>query len=91
MQIPHGVAVHTAGFTNLTRDHLDYHGTMGAYVAAKARLIDYLTPTGTAVINADDDAWYVLARAPRQVRFSLAGNDADVRASGVRYTPRGSS
>ncbi|HUQ83486.1 MAG TPA: UDP-N-acetylmuramoyl-L-alanyl-D-glutamate--2,6-diaminopimelate ligase [Gemmatimonadaceae bacterium] len=85
-----GLAFDVAGFTNLTRDHLDYHGTMDAYVAAKARLVDYLTPTGTAVINADDDAWQVLARAPRQVRFSLAGNDADVRASGVRYTPRGS-
>ena len=86
-----GLAFDAAVFTNLTRDHLDYHGTMEAYVAAKARLIDYLTPTGTAVINADDDAWRVLARAPRQVRFSLAGNDADVRASDVRYTPRGSA
>ncbi len=85
-----GLAFDAAVFTNLTRDHLDYHGTMQAYVAAKARLIDYLTAEGTAIINADDDAWQVLARAPRQVRFSLAGNDADVRASGVRYTPRGS-
>jgi len=85
-----GLVFDAAVFTNLTRDHLDYHGTMEAYVAAKARLIDYLTATGTAVINADDDAWQVLARAPRQVRFSLAGNDADVRAAGVQYTPRGS-
>jgi UDP-N-acetylmuramoyl-L-alanyl-D-glutamate--2,6-diaminopimelate ligase len=86
-----GLAFDAAVFTNLTRDHLDYHGTMEAYVAAKARLIEYLTPIGIAVINADDDAWQVLARAPRQVRFSLAGNDADVRASNVRYTPRGSA
>ena len=86
-----GLVFDAAVFTNLTRDHLDYHGTMEAYVAAKARLIDYLTPTGTAVINADDDAWRVLARAPRTARFSLAGNDADVRASSVRYTPRGSA
>jgi len=85
-----GLVFDAAVFTNLTRDHLDYHGTMEAYVAAKARLIDYLTATGTAVINADDDAWQVLARAPRQVRFSLSGNEGDVRASGVRYTPRGS-
>lgn len=85
-----GLSFIVAVFTNLTRDHLDYHGTMDAYVAAKARLVDYLTPEGIAVINADDPAWQVLARAPRQVRFSLAGNDADVRASDVRYTPRGS-
>ena len=85
-----GLAFAAAVFTNLTHDHLDYHGTMEAYVAAKARLIDYLTTSGIAIINADDDVWRVLARAPRQVRFSLAGNDADVRASEVRYTPRGS-
>jgi UDP-N-acetylmuramoyl-L-alanyl-D-glutamate--2,6-diaminopimelate ligase len=85
-----GLSFISAVFTNLTRDHLDYHGTMDAYVAAKARLIEYLTPTGTAVINADDPAWQVLAKSPRQVRFSLAGNNADVRASGVHYTPRGS-
>ena len=41
-------------FTNLTRDHLDYHGTMDAYFAAKARLLDHLAPGGVAVINADD-------------------------------------
>ena len=85
-----GLAFDVAVFTNLTRDHLDYHVTMEAYVAAKARLIDYLTSTGAAVINADDPAWQVLAAAPRQVRFSLAGHDADVHAANVRYTPRGS-
>jgi UDP-N-acetylmuramoyl-L-alanyl-D-glutamate--2,6-diaminopimelate ligase len=85
-----GLSFITAVFTNLTRDHLDYHGTMDAYIAAKARLLDYLTPGGVAVINADDPAWQVLSRASRQVRFSLVGNDADVRASDIRYTPRGS-
>jgi UDP-N-acetylmuramoyl-L-alanyl-D-glutamate--2,6-diaminopimelate ligase len=85
-----GLSFISAVFTNLTRDHLDYHGTMDAYVAAKARLVEYLTPDGTTVINADDPAWHVLSRAPRQVRFSLVGHDADVRASDVRYTPRGS-
>src|SRR5216683_1614824 len=35
-----GVRLHSAAFTNLSRDHLDYHGTMGAYGAAKARLFD---------------------------------------------------
>jgi UDP-N-acetylmuramoyl-L-alanyl-D-glutamate--2,6-diaminopimelate ligase len=85
-----GLTFGTAVFTNLTRDHLDYHVTMEAYVAAKARLIDYLAADGTAIINADDDAWHQLARVPRQVRFSLARSDADVCASDVRYTPRGS-
>jgi UDP-N-acetylmuramoyl-L-alanyl-D-glutamate--2,6-diaminopimelate ligase len=85
-----GLSFATAVFTNLTRDHLDYHGTMDAYVAAKARLVDYLTPDGTIVVNADDDAWRVLPRTGRRVTFSLAGADADVKAEGVTYTPGGS-
>ena len=52
-----GVALTAAGFTNLTQDHLDYHGDMEAYRAAKLRLFDTLLPRGrTAVLNADSDA-----------------------------------
>ncbi|HSM91987.1 MAG TPA: UDP-N-acetylmuramoyl-L-alanyl-D-glutamate--2,6-diaminopimelate ligase [Anaeromyxobacteraceae bacterium] len=50
-----GMRVAVAGFTNLTRDHLDYHGDMDAYFAAKRRLFsEHLAPGGTAVINAHD-------------------------------------
>ena len=43
-----------AGFTNLTRDHLDYHASMADYLAAKTRLFAELLPRGgTAVLNAD--------------------------------------
>ena len=49
-----GVRVTAAGFTNLTRDHLDYHGSMENYFAAKARLFsEILEPDGVAVLNAD--------------------------------------
>ncbi|MCK0167379.1 UDP-N-acetylmuramoyl-L-alanyl-D-glutamate--2,6-diaminopimelate ligase [Jannaschia sp. S6380] len=49
------VRLAAAGFTNLTQDHLDYHGTMEAYLAAKAGLFDRLLPgDGIAVINLDD-------------------------------------
>ncbi len=49
-----GVKVSAAAFTNLSRDHLDYHGSMEAYLAAKMRLFgDILIPGGVAVINAD--------------------------------------
>ena len=41
-------------FTNLTQDHLDYHGTMGAYLEAKKILFDGLTETASAVYNQDD-------------------------------------
>jgi len=50
-----GVRIAAAGFTNLTRDHLDYHIDMAAYAAAKLRLFTELLPAGGgAVINADD-------------------------------------
>jgi UDP-N-acetylmuramoyl-L-alanyl-D-glutamate--2,6-diaminopimelate ligase len=76
-------------FTNLTRDHLDYHATMDAYLAAKALLVDALAPDGASVVNADDDAWGTLKAAPRTVRFGLADH-ADVRAADVDFGPRGS-
>ncbi len=52
-----GLPVHAAAFTNFTRDHLDYHGTMEAYFEAKMRLFtEVLAPDGTAVIWMDDPA-----------------------------------
>jgi UDP-N-acetylmuramoyl-L-alanyl-D-glutamate--2,6-diaminopimelate ligase len=77
-------------FTNLTRDHLDYHVTMEAYLEAKALLVGQLTRQGTAVLNADDEAWRTLPMAPRTLRFGMT-SAADVRALDVRYDPRGSS
>jgi UDP-N-acetylmuramoyl-L-alanyl-D-glutamate--2,6-diaminopimelate ligase len=50
-----GVKLTAAAFTNFTRDHLDYHGTMEAYFAAKSRLFNHLLLSGTtAVLNGDD-------------------------------------
>jgi len=49
-----GVRVSSAAFTNLSRDHLDYHDTMASYFAAKMRLFeDVMAPGGAAIINAD--------------------------------------
>lgn len=48
----HGARVTVAGFTNLSQDHLDYHGTMEAYFEAKSKLFtEVLAPGGVAVIN----------------------------------------
>ena len=53
-----GVALSIAAFTNLSRDHLDYHGSMAAYRAAKTRLFsELLSADGTAVLNADDQTY----------------------------------
>jgi len=59
-----GVTLKAAGFTNLSQDHLDYHGTMQDYRAAKLRLFETLLPRGrTAVLNADSDAYSAFASA----------------------------
>jgi UDP-N-acetylmuramoyl-L-alanyl-D-glutamate--2,6-diaminopimelate ligase len=85
-----GVRFDAAVFTNLTRDHLDYHGTMDAYLAAKARLIAHLAAGGVAVLNADDPAWAALPRAERVLSFSGAGGPADVVVRDVTFQPAGS-
>jgi UDP-N-acetylmuramoyl-L-alanyl-D-glutamate--2,6-diaminopimelate ligase len=84
-----GVQFDAGVFTNLTRDHLDYHGSMERYFEAKTRLTEYLAPDGVAVVNADDPAWQGL-RAAHLMTFGIAAVEADVRATDVRYTPRGS-
>lgn len=74
----------TAVFTNLTRDHLDYHPDEASYLAAKRRLADLLRPDGAAVVNADDAAWDGLAeRAPRAVRYGVDSAGLDIRAAAV--------
>jgi UDP-N-acetylmuramoyl-L-alanyl-D-glutamate--2,6-diaminopimelate ligase len=86
-----GMRFEVAVFTNLTRDHLDYHGTMELYFDAKARLVSHLSPNGVAVVNADDVAWTALPAAPRRLRFGSQGQGAGVWADDVQFTPRGSS
>src|SRR5262249_61031584 len=76
-------------FTNLTRDHLDYHGTMDAYLAAKLKLSALLGSSGLEVVNLDDEAWSIMpSRSPR-VTFGLHPV-ADVRASRVVLDSSGS-
>jgi UDP-N-acetylmuramoyl-L-alanyl-D-glutamate--2,6-diaminopimelate ligase len=85
-----GVSFDVVTFTNFTRDHLDYHGTMEKYFAAKARLIDHLLPHGTVVYNVDDVAWGALQTDRRRVGFSERVTSAEVTAENVEYGPRGS-
>jgi UDP-N-acetylmuramoyl-L-alanyl-D-glutamate--2,6-diaminopimelate ligase len=62
------VRFNTAAFTNLTRDHLDYHGTMAAYGAAKARLFTWPSLVNR-VINIDDPFGLRLASQPASARL----------------------
>ena len=84
-----GLAFDVAVFTNLTRDHLDYHGTMECYLEAKARLLEYMKPQGTVVINADAPEWQPLEPRSRPLTFA-AREPADISAQNVSFTPEGS-
>ena len=76
-----GVTPDVALFTNLSGDHLDYHGTLESYAAAKASLFEGLAEDGVAVVNADDPAHERMVRdtAARVLRCSTAGADAEAR------------
>jgi UDP-N-acetylmuramoyl-L-alanyl-D-glutamate--2,6-diaminopimelate ligase len=84
-----GVRLAAAGFTNLTQDHLDYHGTMEAYFVAKAQLFTRLLPDdGVAVVNLDG------AKGSRMAELALArglrvltvgkGQGADLQIAATR-------
>ncbi len=91
-----GIHLDVGIFTNLTQDHLDYHGTMEAYFRAKARLFELMVADkrGTAVINIDDPAGVRLVdkfsgKLPlKTFGFSLR---ADLRASDPRIDFGGTS
>jgi len=76
-----GVSLSAAAFTNLTRDHLDYHGDMESYWRAKRRLFAELLPDwGTAVVNADTEQAEDLKalaqqRGQRVIGFGTVGDD----------------
>ena len=85
-----GLEFDAAIFTNLSRDHLDYHKTMDEYLAAKAKLCSYLAPHGAVVLNADDPAWRGLQVDRRKVEFS-AQRATEVHARDIAYSPAGST
>ena len=86
------VAFEVAVFTNLTRDHLDYHGTMAAYGAAKAKLFTW-PKLCSAVINIDDVFGRELAaQLPASVqglRYGIDNVQSDIAAQAVRSSGNG--
>ena len=84
-----GLSFAAGVYTNLTRDHLDYHGTMEAYLASKLRLSTLLALNGIEVVNRDESAWDALPVRSSRVTFGLDAA-ADVRASGVVLDASGS-
>jgi UDP-N-acetylmuramoyl-L-alanyl-D-glutamate--2,6-diaminopimelate ligase len=86
-----GVQFACAVFTNLTGDHLDYHGSMEAYAAAKSRLFSALDRAAVAIVNSDDPAHARMARdcGARVIRCSVSDASADCVARVRRMRPDG--
>jgi UDP-N-acetylmuramoyl-L-alanyl-D-glutamate--2,6-diaminopimelate ligase len=86
-----GLRFDTGVFTNLTGDHMDYHGTMAAYARAKAALFAMLPPGGTAVVNAEDPYADLMTHGCRAgvlrcvIRDSVPDRDAECVAT-IRST-----
>ena len=78
-------------FTNLTRDHLDYHGTMEQYLAAKLRLSSHLALDGLEVVNLDDPVWREMPHRNGRITFGLhpaatvRAEDLVMDAAGSRF------
>ena len=72
-----------AVFTNLSGDHLDYHGTMRAYAGAKASMFESLTPGALAVVNLDDPASTTMLASCRARSVGISRGDAGHREAGV--------
>ncbi len=88
-----GVRLAAAGFTNLSRDHLDYHPSVEAYLQAKLRLVTELLPQGkTVVINADgasSDAFKSAATARGLSTLTVGAAGSDLRMLDRRRLPGG--
>lgn len=83
------ISFDAAVFTNLSGDHLDYHQSMQAYAAAKAKLFELLGPRGVGVVNRDDPHWRQMIDpcAGRVAEFSGRGNvDAQYTGKAARMT-----
>jgi len=88
-----GVRLRAAAFTNLTHDHLDYHGSMAAYLAAKTRLFtEVMASGGVAVLNVDSPQAEGLTEACRRhghAVLTYGRRGADLRLEEARPTPDG--
>jgi UDP-N-acetylmuramoyl-L-alanyl-D-glutamate--2,6-diaminopimelate ligase len=81
-----GVRISAGGFTNLTRDHMDYHPDVAHYLAAKLRLFELVAPDGAAVISADHDCSQAVIEAARArgLRILAVGSKGDGAGEGIR-------
>jgi UDP-N-acetylmuramoyl-L-alanyl-D-glutamate--2,6-diaminopimelate ligase len=88
-----GIAFDVAVFTNLTQDHLDYHGTMEEYAEAKSLLFGPLKPSSAAVVNFDDvySSLMVEDTVAKIVSYAIENTKADLLAKEIQLSPNGLS
>lgn len=88
-----GVAYRVGVFTNLSPEHINFHGSFDAYRAAKRKLFERLPADGLAVLNADDPSTPIMraATAARSLTFGLDAPDATIRAVDLRLSPSGTT
>jgi UDP-N-acetylmuramoyl-L-alanyl-D-glutamate--2,6-diaminopimelate ligase len=80
-----GIDFKAAAFTNLTGDHMDYHKTKEAYIAAKARLFEGLKADAAAILNKNSpDAAFMAERTKARVLWYAANEKADIEAKVLR-------
>jgi UDP-N-acetylmuramoyl-L-alanyl-D-glutamate--2,6-diaminopimelate ligase len=86
-----GLKFSTAAFSNLTGDHLDYHGTMENYLEAKLGLFKSLGSEGCAIVNIDDPAGgkVLAACGGRKISYGIDSFQADLAARDLKMTAAG--
>ncbi len=91
MKRAHGIDFDIAISTNLSRDHLDYHGSMEKYLDAKCELFRMIKPSGKAIINVDDDYAKGFIDSVENAEVFTYGKDstADYRFSDIELSPEG--
>ena len=85
-----GVNISIAGFTNISRDHLDYHGSKEKYFYAKQRLFtEVLMEDGVSVLNADSEAYLVLSESAQGRIVSYGRRGKDIRLEDIQVFENG--
>ena len=81
----HGIAYDIVTFNNVTREHVDFHGSFEKYWHHKAKLVQNLPPTATTVLNADEPSILALSRQTQAdyISYSLKGNPAPIQVRDI--------
>jgi len=85
-----GVPLEIVAITNLSQDHLDYHGTMENYASAKARIITDFSPR-TVVLNADDEWFSFFAKKVKNKLITIGEGSANYQIKELQLLPTGMS